>query len=278
MQQTNISAMEHIIENRMGSVTGILHAPVGRDFGRLDTLSRLSETLGSYDDHIANFERIMGEIKQYRNQNAQAQERYEKNIAEARRLVDNLPLIHLVRPEHVENAKAGLKPTILLDHETVLGADLDVPLGLDNYVFASFGHPMAGYKGVPFQINSNLLDREGSIFTLEDIAVTLRREFLKTRGYSGIGTGAVPIIRKNVDQDREALARATNTYKKGIMPASKFKEFMAEFIATYYENPANYGKDGRPDIKQFMIPDVFWNSPEIKIYGEIRKEDITPAK
>lgn len=239
----------------------------------LDSLDELATKLGSPEEHLENFNRIMAEIEEYRKNNKSARKRYNENINRARELVEKYPLIHSTSGEHFQEAQKEIKPTRLIGGETN-HMPIDTGLGLDNFVFATFGRKIVDappYGGIPLYLNPDLLNREGTIFTIEDIAIMSLRYFeeLSKRFICGGYDERIPETEEKVKQD----------YLKSIMPGNKFREFMADFIATYYRNPEVYffNCSGRPDIPHSIKADKYWVSPEIKIYGRVSDKNFVKS-
>ncbi len=226
--------------------------------GVLDALDNLSNVLGSHQDHLDNFKRAMQEMQSYRERNRKARRGYGRNISVSRELVDSLPLVHLSSYKHVDGARDGIKPGRLLPHGNRQMLEYEIEMGLDNFVFASFGNQMAGYEGIPIRLSSSLLERDGTLFSLEDPAIAVFRS-------ASCPTGS----------EDDKRVRGIANYLKMLIPGSKFREFMAGFIATYYNHPSDYMiHRGRQDRVHTIENDDLWRTPEILIYGEVGKSHI----
>lgn len=222
--------------------------------GSLDSLEKLADTLGTHNDHLANFERAMHEMRAYRESNRRAKKRYQTNLSDAKTLVDSLPLVHLTSYEHFDDAKTGLKAGRLLPFDNKRMWFYEREIGLDNFVFASFANTMVGYTGIPIYLDQSLLEKEGTLFSIEDPAVAVLR----------VASSPAFELQEN------AIEKGIQNYLKMLMPGSKFKEFMSEFIATHYADPYRYLTDsGRPDRVHNIDNDRFWKTPEILIYGGV---------
>ncbi len=242
----------------------------------LTPLSSLEEKIGTSQDHMDNYNQIMSKMRSYRDNNHSINRNYKRNIEEARKLVNGKHLVHIAGTEHHSEATKGLKPAKLVEHEDTNDMPMDLELGLDNFIFASFNNPMAGYQGTPIYLNPDLLQREGTVFSVEDIAITIRREAIKTNTNKGEWITHPVYGHKTTTEVLKVEQTAKEKYKRSLMPGNKFKEFMAEFISTYYSHPQMFfgTSSGRPDIEHVMEADAKWTSPEVKIYGEIEPGDI----
>jgi hypothetical protein len=236
---------------------------------QLMNMPQLAILLGTYTQHLANYNRIISELEFIRNQKPLLQERYESNIELTRQLVKKqLLVIQIPETKHDIICSEGLKAHSLLDKPHGRHT-LDIMLGLDNFVFVSYHHTQRGtYGDKILNLELDVLDLPGTLFTMEDIVIEMQ---------------ANPIYHKELkfktgewhERFSESIKTTIENWLLQIMPGNKFLEFTTQFIATYYVKPETYfSSRGRPDIAIRIPNDADWGSPEIKIYGSIDKKFI----
>jgi hypothetical protein len=160
------------------------------------------------------------------------EENREKAMREAQDFIDKLPLYNCMRlaaapffannPVLLNTSDLRLRVKNISDISVSGTNDDDIRYGRDKYIFFTYGNAvLAGNDRLAVAVNPSVLDREGTLVSLEDLSM----------------------IRFRVkEEDRKSLSwdHAWEQQKKEIWRGTDFKELFPYFIAISFDDPVEY--------------------------------------
>ncbi len=186
-------------------------------------MNELGDLVGSIEEHEANYRRLVHDMESFRSQH-NLEEGFPDRLAHATDLVRNLVPIRCVNlsmaKKIAENdgvyslrnaVEEGLAPE--KKHGDGRGMSVaDIKYGLDRFIYAGFGRTIAygrdDYGEIPILFQHETMDKEDTVCVPSD--------FLLLSG-------------GNFDH-----------YKNHVIRGRRFRDFMANVIATFFREPSDY--------------------------------------
>lgn len=218
-------------------------------------MDELGDLLGTVRKHKANYRRLVQDMKDFRVEH-NLEEGFSDRLAHAKELVRNLVPIRCVdlsmakkiaKNEGVYSLRSAVEEGLAPENSSGRATtENDIDQGLDRFIYAGFGRAIFYGKGdygeIPIMFQHDVMVKEDTL--------CVPRDFLYFSA-------------DNIER-----------YKKHIIRGRQFRDFTANVIATFLDNPAQY----LTITNQTKLKTLWWveflTGPEVLLYDKVGLDDI----